>query len=519
MAQRPAILVEGLHKHYGETHALDGLDLVAEEGSILGVLGPNGAGKTTAVRILTTLLKPDSGRVEVAGLDVVKNAAAIRTRIGLAGQYAAVDETLTGYENLKMFGQLYHLSGAVAKQRANELLERFDLAQAAGRPVKTYSGGMRRRLDLAACLIVSPPIIFLDEPTTGLDPRGRLVVWEVIRGLVAEGTTVFLTTQYLEEADQLAHQIAVIDHGRVIAQGTAGDTRGATPRRDCARSRRRRDFPERSGPASPHPGRRLSLAHWPGHHCNRSARRNPGDHLAGKEWTMKNSTLSLTEKVTPQARPALYWLFSDTLVLARRQFMHVLRIPDELVTSSLQPILFVVLFRYIFGGAIAIPGTSYVNYLIAGILVQSVILGSAFTGIGVANDLQRGLVDRFRSLPMAKSAVLTGRTLADLMRSTFIILIVWAVGLLVGFRPEGMILNWIGALGLLLLANFMFSWFSALLGLLLSSVEAVQQSIVVWAFPLQADASTIWQALAWCVGLLVVFIPLSIWAYGRRTTR
>ena len=223
MAQRPAILVEGLHKHYGETHALDGLDLVAEEGSILGVLGPNGAGKTTAVRILTTLLKPDSGRVEVAGLDVVKNAAAIRTRIGLAGQYAAVDETLTGYENLKMFGQLYHLSGAVAKQRANELLERFDLAQAAGRPVKTYSGGMRRRLDLAACLIVSPPIIFLDEPTTGLDPRGRLVVWEVIRGLVAEGTTVFLTTQYLEEADQLAHQIAVIDHGRVIAQGTADE--------------------------------------------------------------------------------------------------------------------------------------------------------------------------------------------------------------------------------------------------------------------------------------------------------
>jgi ABC transporter DrrB family efflux protein len=273
---------------------------------------------------------------------------------------------------------------------------------------------------------------------------------------------------------------------------------------------------------------------------------------------MKKSTLSLTGKVTPQAHPALYWLFSDTLVLARRQFMHVLRVPDELVTSSLQPILFVVLFRYIFGGAIAVPGTSYVNYLIAGILVQSVILGSAFTGIGVANDLQRGLVDRFRSLPMAKSAVLTGRTLADLLRSTFIILIVWAVGLLVGFRPEGMILNWIGALGLLLLASLMFSWFSALLGLLLSSVEAVQQSIVVWAFPLmfassalvptstmpdwlrpfaehqpvsllinsvrglvlnQVDASTSLSALAWCVGLLVVFIPLSIWAYGRRTTR
>ena len=223
MSNKPAILAEGLHKYYGKTHALAGLDLVAEEGSVLGVLGPNGAGKTTAVRILTTLLKPDGGRAEVAGLDVVKNADTLRARIGLTGQYAAVDENLTGYENLKMFGQLYHLSGAVAKRRANELLARFDLVDAARRTVKTYSGGMRRRLDLAASLIISPPILFLDEPTTGLDPRGRLAMWKVISGLVADGTTVLLTTQYLEEADQLAHQIAVVDHGRVIAKGTADE--------------------------------------------------------------------------------------------------------------------------------------------------------------------------------------------------------------------------------------------------------------------------------------------------------
>lgn len=223
MSNRPAIIAEGLQKHYGKTHALDGLDLVAEEGTVLGVLGPNGAGKTTAVRILTTLLKPDAGHAEVAGLDVVKDADALRSRIGLAGQYAAVDEYLTGYENLKMFGQLYHLSGAVSKRRANELLERFDLVDAAGRTVKTYSGGMRRRLDLAASLIVTPPVIFLDEPTTGLDPRGRLAMWDVISGLVSEGTTVLLTTQYLEEADQLANQIMVVDHGRVIAKGTADE--------------------------------------------------------------------------------------------------------------------------------------------------------------------------------------------------------------------------------------------------------------------------------------------------------
>ena len=221
MANTPAILAEGLHKSYGKTHALDGLDLEASQGSILGVLGPNGAGKTTAVRILTTLLRPDSGRAEVAGMDVVKQAQAVRAHIGLAGQYAAVDETLTGFENLKMFGQLYHLPDAEAKRRASALLAGFDLVEAAGRVVKTYSGGMRRRLDLAASLIVSPPILFLDEPTTGLDPRGRLAMWEAIRGLVAQGTTVLLTTQYLDEADHLADQIVVIDRGRVIARGTA----------------------------------------------------------------------------------------------------------------------------------------------------------------------------------------------------------------------------------------------------------------------------------------------------------
>jgi ABC-2 type transport system ATP-binding protein len=223
MSNKAAILAEGLHKHYGNTHALDGLDLIAEEGTVLGLLGPNGAGKTTAVRILTTLIRPDAGRAEVAGLDVVKDADSLRAHIGLAGQYAAIDEYLTGFENLEMVGRLYHLQGKVARQRAKELLEQFDLVDASRRIVKTYSGGMRRRLDLAASLIISPPILFLDEPTTGLDIRGRLAMWEVISALVADGTTVLLTTQYLEEADQLANQIAVVDHGRVIAKGSSDE--------------------------------------------------------------------------------------------------------------------------------------------------------------------------------------------------------------------------------------------------------------------------------------------------------
>ena len=218
-----AIVAEGLKKSYGEVRALDGVDLAVPEGTVLGVLGPNGAGKTTTVRILTTLLQPDEGRAEVAGLDVVRQPDELRRLIGLSGQYAAVDEHLTGFENLDMIGRLYHLGRSTSRARARELLERFDLTDAGNRPVKTYSGGMRRRLDLAGALVAKPPIIFLDEPTTGLDPRSRQGMWEVIRTLVAEGTTLMLTTQYLEEADLLADQIAVIDRGHVIAEGTADE--------------------------------------------------------------------------------------------------------------------------------------------------------------------------------------------------------------------------------------------------------------------------------------------------------
>jgi len=217
----PAVIAEQLVKTYGEVKALDGLDLVVPEGTVLGLLGPNGAGKTTAVRAFTTLLKPDSGKAIVGGIDVVKHPEKVREIIGLTGQYAAVDEYLTGRENINMVGRLYHLDSKWVKGRADELLERFRLADAADRPAKTYSGGMRRRLDLAASLVAQPKILFLDEPTTGLDPRSRIELWEVIENLVKDGTTVLLTTQYLEEADQLAEEIVVIDRGRVIAKGTS----------------------------------------------------------------------------------------------------------------------------------------------------------------------------------------------------------------------------------------------------------------------------------------------------------
>ena len=222
----PAILVEGLTKSIGDVHALRGIDLAVPRGTVLGVLGPNGAGKTTAVRILTTLLQPDGGRALVEGYDVVRQAAAVRRSIGLAGQSAAIQEELTGRENLEIIGRLYHLKWPQARSRASELLEQFNLADAADRAAKTYSGGMQRRLDLAASLVGTPRVLFLDEPTTGLDPRSRMGMWEIIRELVSVGTTLLLTTQYLDEADELADQIVVIDHGRVIAAGTSEDLKG-----------------------------------------------------------------------------------------------------------------------------------------------------------------------------------------------------------------------------------------------------------------------------------------------------
>ncbi|MGC4790301.1 ATP-binding cassette domain-containing protein [Micromonospora sp. DT178] len=223
----PAIEAEGLRKRYGGTQALAGLDLTVPAGTVCGLLGPNGAGKTTAVRVLSTLLRPDAGTARVAGADVLRHPERVRARIGLVGQHAALDEVLSGRQNLVLFGRLHHLGSARARARAADLLARFDLSDAADRPVGTYSGGMRRRLDLAASLILDPPVLFLDEPTTGLDPRARAQVWDAVRRLVTDGTTVLLTTQYLEEADQLAHTVRVVDAGRVIADGTPEQLKSA----------------------------------------------------------------------------------------------------------------------------------------------------------------------------------------------------------------------------------------------------------------------------------------------------
>ena len=453
-----AISVRGISKSFGDVEALVDVDLEAPRGMVLGLLGPNGAGKTTLVRVLTTLLKPDAGTASVVGLDVVRDAAKLREQIGLAGQYAAVDENLTGLENLTMVGRLYGTARRAAKARGQELLERFDLVDAANRPTKTYSGGMRRRLDLAAALVAKPPVLFLDEPTTGLDPRSRLSLWDVIEELVGEGTTVLLTTQYLDEADRLADTIAVIDHGRLIAEGTPDELKDRVggerlevtldDRADAEPAVRALAPMSDDGPPTVDGlvvcvhvrQRRGSIVEA----VRRLSDAGVGvDDLALRRPTLDDVFLTLTGHAAeengssedgsgddgPRGR-RVRRLVTDTLVIAERNLVRLPRAPDLLLAFTVQPIMFVLLFRYVFGGAISTPGYSYVDFLIPGIIVQNIAFGGFVTALGLNEDVHKGLIDRFRSLPMARPAVLAGRTLADVVTNAL------SMTILLDHRPD-----------------------------------------------------------------------------------
>ena len=468
----PAVRVEGVVKRFGTTVALDGAGLEIPGGMVFGLLGPNGAGKTTLVRILATLLTPDAGRAEVFGHDVVREPAAVRELLGLTGQFAAVDELLTGRENLEMFGRLFRLSREEARHRAGELLERFDLAQAADRPARTYSGGMRRRLDIASSLLTRPRVLFLDEPTTGLDPRSRNEIWAIVRELRREGTTLLLTTQYLEEADQLADRIAVIDRGKVIAEGTGNELKdrvggqilevelSSAGQRDRAQAvlagvgcgePQPDERPDRLTLPAPRNG--LQLVEEAAAELRR-AQIGVSD-IGLRRPTLDDVFLQLTgappsedgdgpsprtrRRLRPQQpapnvsaprRPALRLrrpppqavrsAITDTAVVTGRNLRHFIRQPDLLTFSTIQPVIFVLLFVYVFGGAVSrsLPhGIAYVDFLLPGIFVQSVTFRASQTAVGLSEDLERGVVDRFRSMPMARSAVLAGRTVADLVRN------------------------------------------------------------------------------------------------------
>jgi ABC transporter DrrB family efflux protein len=613
-----AVHVEGVVKRFGTTTALAGVDLYVEEGTVFGLLGPNGAGKTTLVRVLATLLAPDAGRAEVFGRDVVRDAAGVRELLGLTGQFAAVDEILTGRENLQMFGRLFDLSAAEARRRANELLERFDLADAADRPARTYSGGMRRRLDLASSLLTRPRVLFLDEPTTGLDPRSRNEIWSVVRELVRSGTTLLLTTQYLEEADQLAEQIAVIDHGRVIAQGTGSELKDrvggqilevelvSAAERDKARAAL-----AGIGCGEPEPGDRLAQLTLPAPRDGlemieeaASALRSaeiavsdlglrrptlddvflqltgaPSENGAGPQGSTGDGPSARTAPRVRAARAAAVlrpaamrpsrWRrvslrelradVTDARIVTGRNLRHFVRQLDLLVFSTIQPIMFVLLFTYVFGGAIShsLPhGVSYIDYLLPGILIQSVTFRASQTAVGLSEDLKLGVIDRFRSMPMARSAVLIGRTTADLVRNVLIIVLMIIVGYIVGFRFQAGAGQALACIALVSAFGLALSWIFAFVALTVRGAEAAQTAGFVVLFPLvfassvfvpvstlpnwlQAVAkvspvtlaanaarslalvpgtpSSLGGAIAWIAGLLAVFIPLSVWRYRRMT--
>ena len=428
---------------------------------------------------------------------MVRDAAKLREEIGLAGQYAAVDENLTGLENLTMVGRLY--GPPPRRQEARASCSSASTWSTRPAATKTYSGGMRRRLDLAAALVNKPPVLFLDEPTTGLDPRSRLSLWDVIEELVSEGRTVLLTTQYLEEADRLANTIAVIDHGRLIAEGTPDelksrvggerlevtldDRAGVEPAVQALAAMSEDGPPTVDGlVVCVHVRQRREASSKP---STASVRRRRGRRSDDQPTDARRRVPDADRARGGVAGRLLRWrgagggvrrLVSDTLVIAERNLIRLPRAPDLLLAFTVQPIMFVLLFRYVFGGAISTPGYSYVDFLIPGIIVQNIAFGGFVTALGLNEDVHKGLIDRFRSLPMARPAVLAGRTIADVVTNALSMTILLITGIIIGFSFQTSVGEVIAGIGILLLFGYAFSWVFAFLGLLVSSPEAANSS-------------------------------------------
>ncbi len=416
MTAGTAIRVRGLEKSYQELSVLRGVDLDVARGSIFALLGSNGAGKTTIVRILCTLLKADAGTATVDGLDVAAEAAKVRESISLTGQFAAVDEILTGRENLVLVARLRHLKdhGPIA----DDLLTRFQLTDAADRKVSTYSGGMRRRLDIAMSLIGNPPVIFLDEPTTGLDPQSRLEVWDSVKELAGRGTTVLLTTQTLDEAEQLADRIAILHEGRIIADGTLAELQRSSRPPPSSTSRSSRPWRTSSWRSSATTTRQDG------------ERRRPGQ--------LRTATMTT-------------YFVEDTAVLVGRSLRHVTRSLDTIITVTIMPIALMLLFVYVFGGAIDAGSDSYVGYLLPGILLITIATGISYTAFRLFTDLQSGIFERFQSMPIARSGVLWAHVLTSVVSCLISLALVVLVALLMGFRTSAGVLAWLAVVGILAL--------------------------------------------------------------------
>ncbi len=574
------VQLESLTKTFGQTRALDDVDLRIATGTIYGLLGPNGAGKTTLVRILATLVRPDAGTAVVAGHDLLSDADGVRRSIGLTGQYAAVDDVLTGEENLLMMARLRKLSASAARRRTAELLEEFDLVDAAGRRAGTYSGGMKRRLDLAVSMIERPALLFLDEPTTGLDPRSREQVWATVSQLRAEGVTILLTTQYLEEADRLADLVGVLDGGRIVAEGTPEQlksTVGAEQVRleltdraayDAARS----VFP--AAAADPTlltvgiatDGSATSLAAAPGdrpappprhpsgrHPAPVARRRLPVPHRPPRRGLNRSTQMSLT---LHSLADRLSDTALDTRVMVTRSVRRSLRDPEAFFTALMLPVILMLLFVYVFGGAMR-TGTSYVDYVVPGLIVLCAGFGAGTTATAVAQDMTNGIVDRFRSMPVSPSSLLTGHVVASLLRNLLATFLVVLVGLAVGWRPTGSPLTGWAPSRVIVLFILALSWLAAAVGLLAGSPEAANSMTIVLMFlpyvstafvpadtmpswlqgfaehqpmtPVIETLRGLWMgtpldhqplwAVVWCVGILAFATAAASMLFARRVSR
>jgi ABC transporter DrrB family efflux protein len=581
------IEIDTLTKSFGPTRALAGVSFRVGAGEIVGLLGPNGAGKTTLVRVVATLLRPDCGTVRVDGIDVTLDPQGVRERIGLAGQAAAVDALLTGRENLELIGGLYGLDGPARRMRAAEVLERFDLIDAADRRAGTYSGGMRRRLDLGATLVGRPAVMLLDEPTAGLDPRSRNELWSLVDEIAADGTTVLLTSQYLEEVERLADRVVVIDRGVVVADGSPDALKRAVgadvlearvvdlARLEPAgallgdlgdgaslnRDEQRIAVPTRQGiPALITAARRLDDADIA--LADLGLRRPSLDDVFFAITGDRAEPVALDLPATPtrtdaaQAteRPPVHRRpIANMALLTRRALVRYLRAPQVLYLGTAQPVVFLVMLNAVFGGLVTgSRGGSYVQYLLPGVIVMNVLLGASVTAAGMAEDLRDGVVDRFRSLPMSRVAVLVGRTIADLARNTIAVALIVVVGAFMGFRLDAGVPAAIGGLGLVLLFTFAVSWLFTFLGMAVKEPQAAPLLSLLVALPLvylsgvwipvetmsprlqwfarnqpvnglvealravsdgEPALHHVWVSVTWCTGILLVAVPLCVRRY------
>ena len=519
----PAIHIQGLEKSFKDLHVLRGVDLDVDRGSIFALLGSNGAGKTTLVKILSTLLKADAGMLAIEGFDVAGQPGNVRESISLTGQFAAVDEILTGRENLVLVARLRHLEdpGTIA----DDLLARFSLTDAAPRRVATYSGGMRRRLDIAMSLIGNPPVIFLDEPTAGLDPQARIDVWTAVKELAAQGTTVLLTTQYLDEAEHLADRIAILHQGRIIVTGTLAELKQLLPPAKVEYVEKQPTLEDVFLAIVGDDGR---ADDW--------ARERPGFRTNGKGTTMTTQYLG------------------DSAVLLGRSMRHITRSMDTIITTTIMPIAFLLLFVYVFGGAIDSGSDSYVTYLLPGILLITIASGISYTAYRLFLDMKSGIFERFQSMPIARSAVLWAHVLTSLVANLSSLLVVVLVAVLIGFRSGASLLAWLAVAGILLLFTLALTWLAVIPGISAKSVDgasAFSYPLIFLPFissafvptetmpaPVRAFAehqpvtsivdtirdllteqpvdNTIWVALGWCVVILVVAYVSAMAAYHRK---